>query len=378
MRRIVFITTFIAIATGCDDGFTSANEQLHFKPTADLVVDHLEGFDPDHPILEGTELCATITFFEGWESSCFAPTASGPAEVTADDCIELTDPGAVQWQWTPNPYCLDDEDPLVPDWVDLQVVSVDEADARLTQWVEEVLLGADELVGFDPPKDWLSKNSVYRVVEGGWLSLPITFDHPDYDGEVAFNDSRTEVEVVGEGVRIERHDPGWIQIRADAGGRADLFVQYGERRWKVAEIIGVKDNPAEIELVPVVTDTPLGMRAVVRDRDGHVVYGTPIEWTLKSGHMAVQSGTDPYFGPDYVVLSDACIDGPEAVGPRQATIRAAGKGARADVDLDWTVSEAPAELHPECQEARGCGCNSAPSGASWVLLSAVLIAIRRR
>lgn len=397
------VAMLLGLLVGCYDGFESREGQLELEPV-DLVVGPMEGFTPDHPMIVGSELCADVRCGDGQATcpgddlvdACFATSASGGLDATASDCVEAVAEGAGAWIFDPV-ACDANADGYapIPDGVDVVVVGPDLVEARLDQWVE-ALIHEDGVVavGGGFPDDWtVAEGEPFRIVEGGHLRLPITLWHPDHDVSVAYTDARATVELVttsGTGPSLDRPNPGWVWLEADEGATGELRFSVATASWTLGEVVGVADDPGSLELVVAFVDegggkrSPLGARAVVRDRDGNLVYGTPVTWVLVEGDLAIDPGGD-LPGDDYAILTDACLPPSERAGERTAVLEVRHGDLVSTVELAWTApagdgSDDTFQEDPLCHHGGGgCGCQTGGTGAAWlgVLLGVVLVRRRR-
>lgn len=397
------VTLVLGLLAGCYDGFETREGQLELEPV-DLVVGPYEGFTPDHPMIVGAELCADVRCGDGQTTcpgdelvdACFATSASGALASTAPDCVEAVAEGAGDWAFDPVP-CDANADGYAPvaDGVDVVVVGPELVEARLDPWVED-LVHEDGVIpmGGGFPDDWTpAAGEPFQVVEGGHLRLPITLWHPDHEVAVAWTDARATVEIAATGgavPTVDRPAPGWVQLEAEPGAAGELRFSVATASWTVAEVVGVPDDPGSVELVVAFVDegggkaSPLGARAVVRDRDGALVFGTPVTWVLLEGDLAIEPGGD-LPGDDYALLRDACLPPSERGGERTAVLEVRHGDLVSTVELAWTApvgdgaDDAFAD-DPFCHHGGGgCGCQTAPAGAAWLGgLLGVLALVRRR
>ena len=371
MNRYLWMTLLLV---ACEGGFWSNNEQLYFEPDGDLVASPFASFDPSVPMVEGSRLCAAIEG-EGMDASCFSVGIEGPADLV-DACVEPNGLGAITWTFEPESCTTDDDgELLVSDQVDLLSVGIDTVDARMVQWPEEAVESGAFEFEHPPVKGWI-ESGTFRIVDGGWLRLPVLLE--DASGVVAWNDSRAEFAIRGDdGVSVERIEPGWLEVRAKQGARGTVTLTYASRSFDLIEVLGVADDPAEVELYVFEDEAPGGIRALVRDDAGRLIYGSQVDWSLTRGDLVLTPG-GALPGPDYLLIEDKCLIGAEAEGPREAVVKARAGKKTAKATLEWDGLTGPDEVDPNCQSARGCGCQSTPSGASWLAIAVAIVVGRRR
>lgn len=127
--------------------------------------------------------------------------------------------------------------------------------------------------------------------------------------------------------------------------------------------------------------TPFGTRAVVRDANGRLIYGTPITWKVAEGDLAVSPGAADGLsdlpGADYAYLDDSCVRPSENVGQRTVILEAAFGDLIDSMELTWTARTEPLsdegwEPSEHCQ-SDGCSCSSAPDAAAGPAALALLL-----
>lgn len=298
------------------------------------------------PLLAYSQVCPGY----GWGSiglyayglvgSCFDVTYSGVLSADAT-CVELSaEPFEVEL--TPKTWCA-----LVQDHFSFAVVGPREATARpqdLETLYEKYLIPTDE--GW--PDDWHQpKGGVWRLFEGSpfrlYPGLFRTTDDAAVGWTYAFADAR------GDGV-----EAGWDPVQlfavveAAAGDDGAVVFHVQDEEWQLAQVLGVAASaPTKLEVVAAYLEDaltgdvlPIGARAVVRDGNGDLVWGTPVVWSLDDGKLAVGDDYLTLPGPDHVTLLDACVKPSENAGTHQAVLRATYGDLSDTVDLSWTVKSA--------------------------------------
>jgi MYXO-CTERM domain-containing protein len=412
-RSPVFLP--LALLAACNPGFQTQQGQL-WVSDSDVV-----GIEGGGPFLAQTQLCPSLSsiaddFPEGGGdiAACFTDSLSGPV-VDDGQCLTFTEPGAVQWAFTPTSCAAQDLGWVaVEDHVTLDVVAAADVEAYTPMLYEDYAERAQEegrLVG-ELPGDWQHvEGEPWRIVAGETYPLNARLRTRDTGEEVAWSGGAyTPAWQAGALPNVAVRAPGVIEITPWLGTRAGLTLFVGGSSFPLAEVLSVPVSAAaSLEIVhvysrdiedPSVT-IPYAARAVVRDGDGNLLFGAPVVW--ESGPIDVTTTTDVYgTAPEYAFLYDACRD-PSTIGGPQATKLTATLGdLRAEVDLTWTP--ALTEPDPEWEPSPSCtaapvvveneqaepisgaharaaaGCSStgaAPTGAA-VLVLAALFARRRR
>ena len=225
------------------------------------------------------------------------------------------------------------------------------------------------------------------------------------DGErgqtAAWREEAGEVLVAAESDGVERSREGtlpggWIALRLEANASADISLRVGEQTWPAGSVLGVaEDELASLDIAAAFVPeeheasdvrSPWAARAILRDGEGHPVFGAPVTWGVRHGELAVEPGPGENTllpGPDYAWVTDTCTKPSRMVGERHATLTA-DYGALSDaLDLTWTLTEDMVgedegwEPNPHCT---GCGCTSRGpqrSGALLLGLAGLLLGWRR-
>lgn len=393
----------------CSLGNTE-EDSLHlvFDP---LYYSSVEPFTSGERALQGSNACfdifrvRTADDWIGADPPCHDITLAG-APIEEGHCDNLEELGELLLEFTPRDDCPHPEleGQLVPDRFRMQVIPIDGLRAQL-EWVPELSAlrwldpgprGSfpDDLVPLPPEPVRLVPNVV----------VPFPIDVIDATGDlVAWSPERGRVyETSAGGPRQELlFEEGTWPIRTAPGERTTITLELDGTELPVAEVIATPvDEAASIEIVvgynappqddPERAMPPYAARAMVRDAEGRVIYGSPVRWTLLEGHLALDSSNDIANGLlEYTGLSDACDPPPSAPTERRAIVRAELEGLSDEVELEWTampVLDDEFEPDPACQrvgsplEERGCGCalpRERMPGPYWLVVLATAF-LRRR
>lgn len=380
---------------GCGPAFVSDQGQLEFRGD---VVDWGDGTVPN-PVLVGTTVCPAITCHgedcpqEPGIVDCFDQAATGAISLDANQCLSFDAPGAGEWTFTPKDCPIVGYAPVADS---VAFTAIDPADVHGTVvQIEQLALDVGAIPGPDAafPADWVNPaGSAYRVVEGGQFVLTPRLLDGD-DGAVGWRVDQADVHLSGTRATAALDTDGHITVTARDGAAATAFLVVDGHDIPVAEVTGAGARaPASLQIVAVYypdPDTaltaPLGARAMVRDANGNVLYGTPVQWTLTDGRALIKDGIDAGLpGPDYLSIEDACDVG--RTGDGHAQLTATYRGLTDTIDLTWT-QPAPTDPAPaECAGPQviggsgGCGCTTAgpPSGGLGIALIGLALARRRR
>ncbi len=389
-------TLGVLILSGCYDGFETEEGQLRLMPI-DVFTEAHGGFYPSNPLLESTEMCVEIDCGSADCTDldlqgCLEQAVTGVGSLLEGDCIAADDVGQLVWEFNLSSCgATYDGDILVDDRVTFDVVAAAEVSASWTQW-PELSLGSGVEIDGEVPNDWIqAPEEPFRVVDGGQLMLPVTLSHPDFDDSVAYGFAQASPGATAD-LDVDSPVGGYVRVTGREGSEGQITIEAGDQTLTAASVVGVADEVDSIELiVGYVADqendelrTPLAVRAVTRNAKGEVVYGAPVEWSVKRGELAIEPGGSNLPGLDYASISDSCLSPSERVGDRSAVLRAKYGGVKATVDMEWNVSPSDAsdegfEPDPFCQSG-GCGCLSVGGTPSGIvaLFAVALIGLRRR
>ncbi len=382
----------LLLLAGCAGGqFTTDSGQLAISD--DEQVD-IEGAR----FLAGSELCPTLKIQHGDElpegeyvaTDCFAQSFEGPVG-QAGECLQFTEPGTVDWTFTPqecpgNAYGYTP----APDHVAIEVVAAENVEGSLPMRLEELvesLVEDNPAVRLDGGEDWkLADDEPLRLVANQRFAVSPMLRTAD--GAVAWREGELNAETGV--VTFPLETKGAWDLVANEGASSALTLAVDGGEFEVGTVEGVPESAvASIEIAVLYVDAedgismPYGARAVLRDQDGNLVFGAPVEWR----HSALRLMTGPDAGlpgADYVMFADECSDPGTTFGEQRATLRASVGLVSDVVELVWTprLEAAPEEgwtKHEDCQPPTVCGCSSggsAPAGLLVVGLAA--LGLRRR
>lgn len=401
-------------AVSCTTVLTEEDSlQLSVEP---LFYSYVEGPASGSRVLQGSQACISISRFQALDTNdwdaCYAITKAG--EVSSDEaCVMLDQLGEMVVEYTPLDDCPIEElaSEAVPDRYRLEVVPPDGLRARLEWWREELSLRslhagpgsfpADSVPAIDQP---------LRLVPDVTVLFPLVLVDA-MDGHVAYDHARARVLEERAGASRELapfvDDTDQFPLRIGAGERSTITLALPSGEVPVVEVIATPvETAASLEIVvaydpgtePSRWAAPQGARAIVRDAEGQVIYGAPVEWTLVEGHLVAAPWADSEVpsAPEYLAIEDSCVPPPIAPETRHAIVRAQLGELVDEVELEWTAvpedepSDEAFAADPACQLApapdspasRGCECSVEASGAGatfWSVASIwALMGLRRR
>ena len=408
IRRIARLAAPAALCllVGCPEyDFSSEEEQWTFEDPA-IVTDVLNGFQNDNALMAGTALCPAVTYqgeapagFEPGDvlDECVEHLVEGPGALDGQ-CLMLQEAGEVTWYLDPTDCPLQEAGlDLIADRVVFEVADPVGLDAEIQQWVEEYAVEALEPVPAFP-SDWTNPpGEPFRVIAGHPVSFFARLRDPSSEQTVAWRSTEGALRasaVAGSYQPTEEiGDPGWIGLSLDEGATVDLTLTVGDHEWTAGRLEAVgEDQVASMEIVAgylLLEDdekVPYGARAVLRDADGNLLYGAPVQWQVVDGDLAVYAGTledeSPVLpGLDYAALADECVAPSEREGTRTVSLQASYGGLTDRIELTWNATSdeddeswEPSEM---CQHG-GCSCSTdGGRGSSVVGLALVAIAFLR-
>lgn len=419
MLRSSKLPAILLAVTACRVAVTEEETiELQSQP---LFYSATESFVSGSRVLQGSRACLEIEsvftgeswWVDGSFDQCYAITRNGePFE--DGSCATFDELGEVLFEYTPLDTCPFDDvvEQLVPDRYRLQVNAADGLRGRLEWWQErlaEIWLHPGPRGSF--PNDWIPTiDEPLRLVPDVEVQFPIVLVDAAAE-HVAWDFEQGQL-LESRGGATPRQLPPSADDSAYAlsigpGERSSLALALPGIELPVAEVIATPvDDAVSLEIVvaydqgseqgPDEWGEPVAARALVRDAEGRVILGAPVEWTLVEGHLAVVPGTgDIVVGPpEYLNIGDDCEPPPSAPELRRATLRAELGTLVHEVELEWTVlpdeepSEDPFAPNPACQRGgeadglddRGCGCAASGSrDTGWAMLGLVMLgALRRR
>jgi hypothetical protein len=333
---------------GCAAEVYTLNYELRLE-SPDVKV--LGALNVPSPLLSGTVMCPTI-HCEGFDCpsdaqalACYHQSVDGDAFLDGG-CLHLGGQGDVLWSFTPQACAASDAgyQPVYDD-VLFRVLGTGRVHAEATDIEDLVELFLDPGSQDAWPADWRAPaGQPLRIVEDEPFRLyPLIVENLTGlevgwrldDGEASTTggiDARWNPELLAIDLTLAPDEDGEV-----------LFRVGDSPAWPIREVTAVPhDAPASMQVVvgyyrdPLTAKiTPVGARAIVRDAEGRLVWGTPVRWTLDKGELAVG---DPWIvlpGQDYVSLLDECLPPEELEGPQRATIRATYGDLTATADLAW-------------------------------------------
>lgn len=384
-----------ALVLGCDDDLRTEREQV------DLSTNLHSYSAPwsSHEIVEGSTVCATHTGyrtqegdspqFEGAEDAeiraCYDERVTGPAELDAEGCISLPEPGRATWELTRKSCALPDT--FGDDQVIFDVVPV--ADVRgvfryavpppRTFFDGTVIDGVDAL----PDGYTAEVGEAVRVIEDGLGSISTMVVRRDAPVLVAVTDPIVvATAVAGTPTIAASGDPSLdVAVTAQAGDVIDVTIELPAGELPVGEVeVVARTEIASMTLHPVVlriadTDSflELGATAITRDAEGRVLREPPVAWEVVEGSAELVDADDDGVadpGPS-ASIADVC-GGAERGELRFAVLQGRIDDHEGTVRVEWDCVDAP--------EEDGCACRARPetSGSAWLLVLALCGVLRRR
>ena len=397
---------------GCPNSdFTSQGGQWRVEAPV-LVTGAYEGIGNDTPVLAGTEICAVPTYKqdvpEGYTQAdvldeCVEQTIDGPG-VLEDGCLLLQGAGEVTWYLDPTECPLQEAGlDLLADQVIFDVAGSEDVTAGIHQWVEEY--SEEDLEpgsGDSFPADWTNPpGEPFGVLAGQRFVFFVRLLAETTGRSVAWAGPEGDVSVrrlTGSFREIDiTEEPGWIVLELDSGAEVELVLTVDEQEWIAGRVVAVdEDAPASLEIVAgylaqdEAESAPFGARAVVRDAEGRLIFGTPVTWRVTYGSLAVAPWVfeeEEYTslpGADYTTLRDECVRPSARGGARSVTLEASHGGLTDEVEIAWigTAYDSDEVWEPSryCQSS-GCSCSAMSSPRSgWgaaVLAALAVVGIRR-
>jgi MYXO-CTERM domain-containing protein len=356
--------------------------------------------------------------------TCFDESIVGPAQLDDDGCLLFDTIGEVTWELTPTGECQWSGDQLrftvVAPSPELRL-GFDDWRARGPE-----RLGPDvEVIGIAPGRslaDFREDPTAPRLVIADAIDTPL-MRLDDAEGRLFWSLADVPLELVGEAVTavepIDYPDPQADELQAD--GELPLRIELdGVARVRATlpngqvlespELIGVSSEAAaSLDLVALVetgTGFPWYAFAEVRDAEGRVLHGAPVEWSMQTGALAVTPGnlTLETRTADYASLGTHCEPHSTVPIERNVVLRARFGGLEDTVELRWIDAAVDPELagwpfEPDeaCLYADdetegetgsddagaelddGCGCTSErETPGAWMLALIGLGLLRRR
>jgi hypothetical protein len=402
---LALLAAVLGTGSACTIGYGSKNGQLFFEE--DDTIGWPSGFQNGGPILVGTRLCPNEVTCNGSPDcpsdvktadvqACWDPAVSGAG--SGDGwCVDVEAAGPVTWSFTPKDCALAPY-PAQADEVTFTGIEAADVDADLIQWPE--VLAQQFLVDGDGQPlalDWRNPAGAdVHVYADSPARLPIGL----VDGAGAFvgyNQASVDIDGSGDGQTV--NDDTHAEVRLGAGESMDVTLKVADHAFDPVHVVGVAEaDLASLEIVDAYflpedgASQPVLLRAVLRDRDGHLVYGAPVTWKMVEGTLAFQEPGAPVIGPDYQQVADACVPPTTEGEDRTATVEARLGGLTDTITLAWHAAgtdDTAFTADPTClavgDETGGpvggddetCGCTSVHGGTFAMLLAGLVIAAQK-
>lgn len=411
------------------------------------LADVLYEFRSGDRMLLGTQLCPHVSMAtddegkqvhvmndeESWLLACMDESLSGGLQFDAERCVLLDTPGELTWTLEATGECEWESDSLR--------IVVAAASPQLRAGFDDWRLRSGgawvpddytiELLGLAPGRtldDLHEDPSAPRLVAAGQLDTPLL----RFDDELGRVWTRgLPLALVGEGATIVepievQNDEGFYTISEYVlGDELPLVLEPGAvvriraslpdgSQLDTPELIAAPPSAAaSLDLVVALVGEkdPSYAFAEVRDAEGRVLHGAPIEWSVSEGALAVLPGSldNEARSGDYAIVGlFGCEPPPAQPTERHAILRARIGALEDSVELAWTampdepgIFDLPFEPDPSCMfgddsgdsgddgndevgeagidDGSGCGCTSSRestpfAGFAWL----GLLALRRR
>ncbi len=296
-------------------------------------------------------------------SRCFELSLAGPATLTQapDTCLSFDAPGEAVLTLSPKPQCVLDDAPVsfAPDTLRIPILSADQVALRarvaphllaaraLADDPGAVLVGAPSL-----PPEWGELPAVLRVPHGGGISITTGLVDPqDPDTFVMHEESLLEISS-----DVASRRP-WVDvdrqvstIQIDEGEQASFLARIGAASPEpFVTVVGTPPcQAASLDLIAVASQgetaqelRPDYVQALVRDANGDLLYGAPIEWSDATGSLSfppwwsMEEGIQQYSADQLTYIGDmfGFVDEPT---PRTVEIVARYCGLEDSLAFSWT------------------------------------------
>lgn len=180
-------------------------------------------------------------------------------------------------------------------------------------------------------------------------------------------------------------DLGELTLSIAAGAESSATLSIAGVDFPLADVVGVDAAAIDrIELTALLLDggadgqQPAQIEAHVKDADGKLIFGAPIEWRVLEGDLVLNLGEegDP---TDAVGLAECIPRRPEST--RRGVVEAVSGEHRATLEITWKGYSGDEPYNAGPCAADGCGCRSgdapAPLGLGLALLGLALGRRRR-
>lgn len=348
-------------------------------------------------------------------AACYDASIAGPALLDGP-CLEFTGGGEVLWTFTPKPCTYPGI--FLPEQITLHSAAPPEIHGRLVSYLDT--MGREYLVperdefpaDLEPPAD----AGVLKIAADEPVHVSIDLRAGERRVAWIVEDAQLVVDPLhGPEPEVTLGERSTVLLRAQAGSEAALSLVVGDTVVPLGRVLAVPAQAlAELELVvgygrddDFSLPMPVAARAVVRDREGDIVYGARARWEVLEGSFPLEPFTyyDVDANHDYIsLLSNEdedtkawCFTLPDS-GSRDYTGRIAARVGElsAEVELAWTLAAVPPEdledlfgdgfadkARPDCHgpgfPEEGCACRGgAPDGPAATLLALLALGTARR
>jgi hypothetical protein len=408
---------------------------LHTQGDQLILIDDLlfTGLGPDagpytgrYPVLQGTRVCfdptpagKNIERSSGvftWSQfvtpdldylECFEVDWAGQ-ELDGDGCFVADQRGTVQIDFEAVACAYSESPDFAPvdDFARFQVYAAEVLTARLEpaaeRWAEVFL---QPTPGTEwPTEDRPSPGGLIGLAAGSLVTFPVVLEQDPAGLPAAYRwggvlDSQERVPESGRGyVRASTSagalaqwsspSEGLVALEIETDTEVELTLHAGGAQWPVVTIVSVEpEDAATIELVLGWNEyVPFAARALVRDADGMLIYGAPIEWEA-TGVLSVQpveeSGLWFFPGGDYTTFTLAEVEGP-ATFEESITARWGDRSAVLAVTIEIPAPPVPEPaVEEEVPSPFRCSCDAGAGGGSgaglaFLFVGSVALAQRRK
>lgn len=437
-RHILPALSLLILATGCPPAppvdLVGVNGEIHLRTVEvtedqymepEVVAHPADGWRGDGPALAGTTACLEpvhASQLAGDEAGpdigidCYETVVAGAVDgVMIDDVLcDVFNEGQIDWTFTALD-CPGTTTELGDDSISVTAVTADALEARFVPWPElQVFHWGWPTTPSEPPAEVdvpygptlrLAADQPVRLVAAllesasgdyaAWNPALAELDVSAVEGEARIVEAGETGDLVGLNL-ADADDPRGLRVQLTEGARAEVVLHLDDDSWTVAELVGASvDEAASIELVVahgILDEVPAGpfaARAFVRDADGALIHGAPVEWSVSGLELAMEPGTEAtevWGGPDYLELADDCQPPSARGGERSAVLHAAVGEVTTSLALSWTNADLDDDsdwVKPsQCVAPTGCsGCGvtgqSRPALA-WLGALLMLALVRRR
>ncbi len=439
-RHLLPALSLLLFATGCPPSppvdLAGVNGEIHLRSIEveegqylepEVVAHPADGWRGEGPALAGTTACLEpIHSSQAGQdevevdigAECYETFVDGSVDVAMDGefvCYILNE-GQIDWTFTAQD-CPGSVEELGDDSITVQAVTAEALQARFVPWPELQVFhwGWPTTPGEAPDEAEAPYGETLKIAAGqpvrlvsalvetasgdyaAWNNADATLEVTATEGEVELVEAGEQGDLVGLNL-ADPEDPRNARVRLTEGTRAEAVLSLGDDSWPVAELVAV--DPAEatsIELVVahgILDDVPSGpfaARAYVRDAEGTLIHGAPVDWSVSGLELALEPGTEQtevWGGPDYVELADECQPPSRRAGEREAVLFASVGNVMTSLELSWTNDDATDEddedwVKPsQCVAPVGCsGCEvtgASTPALAWLGALVMLALIRRR